>query len=166
MATVNDPEMIPAEIEHVEELTGLPDNPQPVSDEEKPEPETSTTAPTEAEVVLRLTVGAPPWIVKLADAESAPGDPVAVIVYVPALSDATVKLPVNVPPETEQVKELIGVPEMVQEESLVKKSKPVTSTVVPGNEEAGFSVIDGGTEVTTKLAEAESPIGSPVAVTW
>jgi len=76
-----------------------------------------------------------------------------------------VKLPVNVPPDTEQVKELMGVPESEQEESLVRKFDPDTSTVTPGDADVGLSVIDGGTVVTLKLADAESPVGFPVAVT-
>lgn len=71
---------------------------------EKPEPETSTVVPTAADEVLNVTVGvAPVAIVKLVDAESSPGLPTAVIVYVPAYALATVKLPVSVPLDMEQL---------------------------------------------------------------
>ena len=50
---------------------------------EKPVPVTSTDAPTGAEVELSVIDGGAPLIVKLAEAESPPGLPLAVIVYVP-----------------------------------------------------------------------------------
>jgi hypothetical protein len=75
-----------------------------VSDVEKPEPDTSTVLPTAADEVLNVTVGVvPAAIVKLFDAESSPGLPTTVIVYVPVLAEATVNVPVRVPPEMEQV---------------------------------------------------------------
>ena len=75
-----------------------------MSDVEKPEPETSTVVPTAADEGLNVAVGdVPAAIVKLVDAESSPGLPCAVIVYVPVSSAATVNVPVNVPPATEQV---------------------------------------------------------------
>jgi hypothetical protein len=75
-----------------------------VSEVENPEPDTSTVLPTAADEVLNVTVGdVPAVIVKLLDAESSPGLPTAVIVYVPVLAAATVNVPVKVPPEMEQV---------------------------------------------------------------
>ena len=83
--------------------------------------------PTVAEVVLKLIVGDTTLlIVKLTDAESLPGFPVAVIVYVPGVAEATVKLPVSVPLDKEQLSEVIGVPESEHDESLVKKPDPDT----------------------------------------
>ena len=71
---------------------------------EKPEPETSTVVPAAADEVLSVMVGdVPPVTVRVWDAESSPGLPIAVIVYVPAPTAATVKLPVSVPLDTEQV---------------------------------------------------------------
>lgn len=132
---------------------------------EKPEPETPTVVPIAADEVPNVMVGeVPATIVKLVNAESPPGLPTAVIVYEPVLAVATVNLPVNVPLETEQVKELTGAPEIEHEESLGKKFDPDTSTVAPADPEVGLSVIDGGCVETTKLADAVSPLGSPVAV--
>ena len=88
--------------------------------------------PTVAEVVLNVIVGDTPLlIVKLAVAESLPRFPVAVTVYVPGVAEATVKEPVNVPLDMEQLSEVIGVPESEHEESLVKKPDPDTWTVAP-----------------------------------
>jgi hypothetical protein len=54
--------------------------------------------------VLNVTLGdVPAAIVKLADAESSPGLPTAVMVYVPVSAVATVNVPVNVTLEMEQV---------------------------------------------------------------
>jgi len=48
---------------------------------EKPEPETSTVVPAAADEVLSVMVGdVPPVIVRVWDAESSPGLPIAVIV--------------------------------------------------------------------------------------
>jgi hypothetical protein len=50
---------------------------------------------------------------------------------------------------------MTAVPEIEHVESLVKK--PDTSTVEPSDPELGLSIIDGGTVVRTRLAEAVSP---------
>ena len=123
--------------------------------------------PTVAEVTLSVIVGEVTLLTaKLADAESLPGFPVAVIVYVPGLVEAIVKLPLSAPLAIEHVEERMGVPESVHDESPVRKLDPVTSTVAPCKAEVGFSVIDGGRTETTKLADAASPVGLPVAVIW
>lgn len=57
----------------------------------------------------------------------------------------------------------MGVPEIEHEESLAKKFDPDTSTLAPSDAEVGLSVIDGGRVVTTKLVDAVSPLGLPVA---
>jgi len=60
--------------------------------------------PTAADEVLNVTLGdVVAVIVKLADAESPPGLPTTVTVYVPVSATATVNVPVNVPLEMEQV---------------------------------------------------------------
>jgi hypothetical protein len=59
--------------------------------------------PAIADEVLNVMLGeVPEPTVKLADAESPPGVPNALMVYVPASMEATVKEPVNVPLEIEQ----------------------------------------------------------------
>ncbi len=78
LATVNEPVNVPPEIEQVELLTGLPDNEQVVSVDENPEPEITAIAPTAAETGVRVTLG--PLNLKVAEAESPIGLPVAVIV--------------------------------------------------------------------------------------
>lgn len=105
-ATVNEPVNVPSEIEHVCDVTGVPVSEQDVSAVLKPDPDTSTTPPGSAEEALNVICAPLPpaaAIVKLVAAESPPGLPTAVIVYVPVLAAATVNVPVNVPPETEQV---------------------------------------------------------------
>ena len=90
-------------------------------------PETSTVVPTVAEVALNVIVGDTTLpTVKLAVAESPPGFPVAVTVYASGETEATVKLPVNVPLDKEQLSEVTGVPESEHEESLAKKPDPDT----------------------------------------
>jgi len=85
-------------------LTAVPVTSQLVSDEEKPDPAMSTVAPTAPDDALNVIVGEDPAeIVKLSDDESPSGLPATVIVYVPSLAEATRKLPVKVPADTEQV---------------------------------------------------------------
>ena len=148
---------VPPEIEQPKIPTGLPDNEQLVSAVEKSAPSTSTDAPTTAEVELSVIDGDAPLTVKLAVAESPPGVPLAVIVYVPDATSVTSNDADKVPPEIEQLKVSTGVPDNEQLVSAVEKSDPVTSTVTPAAAEVELSVIDGGTELTVKLAEAESP---------
>jgi len=53
----------------------------------------------------------------------------------------TVKEPVRVPSEIEQVADVTGVPESEHEESAVLKPEPETSTTVPEAAVDGFNVI-------------------------
>ena len=69
LATTNDADKAPPEIEQLEVPTGLPDNEQLVSAVEKSNPDTSIDAPTGA-VGLSVIDGGAPLTVKLADAES------------------------------------------------------------------------------------------------
>ena len=94
---------------------------------------------------------------KVAEAESSLGLPVAVIVYVPDAIETTVNAAYKVPPKIEQLKVSTGVPDNEQLVSAVEKSDPVTSTVTPTAAEVELSVIDGGTALTVKLADVESP---------
>jgi len=71
---------VPPEIKQLETPTMLPDNEQPVSLDEKPEPDTMTDDPTCAEVGLMLIVGEVVTNWKVAVAESPVGLPVAVTV--------------------------------------------------------------------------------------
>jgi hypothetical protein len=80
LATTNEANKVPLEIEQLEVPTGVPDNEQLVSAVENPDPSTSTDAPTGAEVELSVIDGGAPLTVKLAEAKSPPGLPLAVIV--------------------------------------------------------------------------------------
>ncbi len=71
---------MPSEIEQVSEVTELPDKLQTVSLEEKPDPDTWTFDPACAEVGLSVIDIVPLLTVKVAEAVSPPGVPVAVIV--------------------------------------------------------------------------------------
>jgi len=53
---------------------------------------------------------------------------------------------------------------MLHDESEARKFDPDTSTLSPWEVEVGLSVIDGGVVETTKLVDAESSAGLPVAV--
>jgi len=111
-------------------LTGVPDNEQLVSVEENPEPEMSTLASTEAESGLTV-IDAVLVIVKLAEAESPPGVPLAAIVYTPDATSPTVNVAVNIPPETEQVDDDTGLPESEHVVSVARKLEPDTCMVAP-----------------------------------
>jgi hypothetical protein len=93
---------------------------------EKSDPVTSTDAPTGAEVELSVSDGGAPLTVKLAEAESPPGLPLAVIVYVPDAIEATVNVAVSAPLETEQVEAVTGLPDIEQPVSLARKPEPDT----------------------------------------
>jgi hypothetical protein len=93
---------------------------------EKSVPVTSTDAPTGAEVELSVIDGGAPLIVKLAEAESLPGLPLAVIVYVPDAIEATVNVAVSAPLEIEQVEVVTGLPDSEQAVSLARKPEPDT----------------------------------------
>ena len=69
------------------------------------------------------------------------------------------------PPEIEQVCEATELPDKMQEVSLEEKSYPDTWTLDPACAEAGLNVICVLPLLTTKVAEAESSLGLPVAVT-
>ena len=75
------------------------------------------------------------------------------------------KAPFSVPPVMEHVDWVTGVPEIEQDESVLKKPDPETCTVLAGLADEGLKVIDGGPIFTAKVADAESPIWFPVAVT-
>jgi hypothetical protein len=79
------------------------------------------------------------------------------MVYVPGASSATSNDADKVPPEIEQLRVSTGVPDNEQLVSAVEKPDPVTPTDAPTAAEVELSVIDGGTELTVKLAEGESP---------
>lgn len=130
--TVNDADKVPLEIEQLKVPTGLPDNEQLVSAVEKSDPVTSTVAPTEAEVELSVIDGDVPLTVRLAEAESPPGLPVAVTVYVPdKAAPATTNDADKVPLEIEQLMVPTGLPDNEQLVSAAEKSDPATSTVAP-----------------------------------
>jgi hypothetical protein len=114
-------------MEQLEVLTGVPDNEQLVSVEVNPEPEMSTLAPIEAESGL-TAIDAVLVTVKLVEAESPPGLPLAIIVYTPDAMLPTVNVAVNVPAETEQVDAVTGLPESEQVVSLARKLEPDTWT--------------------------------------
>jgi hypothetical protein len=58
--------------------------------------------------------------------------PVAVLVYTPDATLATVNAAFSVPPTIKQVKELTGLPDNEQALSLAKKFRPTTETVKGG----------------------------------
>jgi hypothetical protein len=70
LATTNEAVRVPPEIEHVLDPTGLPESEQLESLDEKLEPETDTSNPTELEVGLSVIVGVPPMTERAARAES------------------------------------------------------------------------------------------------
>jgi hypothetical protein len=99
---------------------------------------------------------------KVAEAESPTGLPVERIGYEPAVTLVTVNLPVNVPPEIEQVEPLTGLPDKEQVVSVDENPEPETTTVAPTAPETGVRVTVG--PLNPNVAEAESPVGVPVAV--
>jgi hypothetical protein len=78
---------------------------------------------------------------------------------------ATVKAPLRVPPAIEHVDPVTGEPESEQDVSVLRKLVPVTCTICVGLAEVGLKVIAGAAVLTLKVADAESPIWLPVAVT-
>jgi hypothetical protein len=84
---------------------------------EKSVPTTRTVVATWAVEWLNEIEGVPLAVptVRVEEAESSSGVPVAVTVYELAATFATVKEPVNVPSEMEQVSEITGVPVSEQE---------------------------------------------------
>ena len=119
---------------------------------EKPDPDTVTIDPACAESGLNAIDAL--LTTKVAEAESLPGLPVAVIVYVPGVMEVTLNDADKVPLEIEQLKVPTGLPDNEQLVSPVEKSEPVTPTVAPTCAEVGLNVIDG--EGTVKLADVES----------
>ena len=93
----------------------------------------------------------------MAVAKSAPGLPVAVIVYAPADTLATTNEAVNVPPEIEQVDEATAPPVIKQEVSRVENPEPETITSNPIELEVGLSVMVGVPPMTVRVAWTESP---------
>ena len=53
---------------------------------------------------------------------------------------------------------------MLHDESLVRKFDPDTWMLAPWEADVGLSVIEGGVVEATKLVDAESSVGLPVAV--
>ena len=143
---------MPLDTEHDCEVTELPDRLQEVSLKEKPDPDTATFVPGCAQAGLSAIDA--PLTTKVAEAESSPGLPDAVIVYVPGVMEVTLNVADNVPLEIEQLKVPTGLPDNEQLVSPVEKSEPVTSTDVPTFAEVGLSLIDG--EGTVKLADVKS----------
>jgi len=130
---------------------------------ENPEPDTPTVDPAAAETGLNTIGSDPVPTVKEPEVESYSGPPVTVTTYEPAATSATTKEPVYVPPEIEQVCEAIGVPDDEQDVSLVDKLEPEKSTVLPTPADDGLKVREVAL-LTVNVADAESPIGLPVAV--
>ena len=96
---------------------------------EKPDPDTVTFDPACAEVGLSAIDAL--LITKVAEAESSPGLPVAVIVYVLGVMEVTLKDADKLPLEMEQLEVPTGLPDNEQLVSPREKSDPVTLTVVP-----------------------------------
>jgi len=111
------PVIVPADIVQLCVPTAVPLMAQAVSLVEKPEPEIEIVDDTSADVGLSVSEAELPLVprVKLVEAESPSGSPVAVIVYELAASLATVNDPVNVPSDIEHDSELTGVPASEQE---------------------------------------------------
>jgi len=99
---------------------------------------------------------------KVAVAESPTGLPVEMIEYDPTGTLATVNEPANVPPEIEQVELLTGLPDNEQVVSVDENPEPEITAVAPTVAETGVKVTLG--PLNRKVAEAESPVGLPVAV--
>jgi hypothetical protein len=97
--------------------TTAPLSVQEVSLGEKPVPVTETVAAIRADVGFSVIDADPldaPKL-KVVEAESPSGEPIAVTVYALAAAFATVKEPVNVPSDTEHVSDVTGVPLSEQE---------------------------------------------------
>jgi hypothetical protein len=105
-----------------------------------------------------------PVTVKLAEAESPLGLLLAVIVYGPVVTFATINEPDNSPLETEQFAEVTTSPDSVQFTSLVGKPVPETWTAAPMVPEDSLSDNDSEEFVTVNVCEAQSPLGVPVTV--
>jgi hypothetical protein len=112
------------------------------------------------EVIEKVAVDA--VTTNVAEAESPTGLPVEMMGYEPAATLATANLPLNVPPEIEQVELLNGLPDREQVVSVDENPEPETTTVAPTAAETGVRVTVG--PLNPNVAEAESPIGDPVAV--
>lgn len=112
--------------------------------------------------IVSFTSG--PVTVKLAEADSPLGLPVAVIVYGPVVTFATTKEPDSSPFESEQFAEVTTSLDNVHFASFEGKPEPETWTPAPAGAEVSFSESDGGELVTVKVCEAQSPSGIPVTV--
>ena len=84
-----------------------------------------------------------PVTVKVAEAESPAGRPIAVIVYAPPPTFATVNPPLSPPRKIVQISPAMEPPENEQVVSLVEKRDPITVIVDPAKPEVGLRVIDG-----------------------
>jgi len=151
---VKDPVNVPPVTVQDCEATELPDKLQEVSFRKKPDPDTVTIVPAWAEAGLNVMDAL--LTRKVVEATSSSGLPVAVIVYVPGMIEATLNDADKVPLEIEQLNVPIGLPDNEQLVSASEKSDPATSTDAPICAEAGLNVIEG--EGSVKLADAESPV--------
>ena len=109
--------------------------------------------------------------VKFAKAESPLGSLLAVSVYEPAVTFATIKEPDNSPFESEQFAAVTISPDSVQFESLKGKAVPDTWTATPIGPEVSFNNNDNdddddddGELVRANVSEAESSDELPVMV--
>jgi hypothetical protein len=107
LAAVNEAVTSPSSIEHFSELIEPPDSEHVESLGENPDPSTWTVLPTGAEKGFTLISKAGPVTRRLAEAESPAGLAVAVTVKGTTapldVTLATVTVPLNLPPDTEQV---------------------------------------------------------------
>lgn len=110
--------------------------------------------------VVEVVVTTLPVTVNVAVAES-PVEPVAVIVYAPGATLATVNEAVSVPAEIKQLS-VAKTPPLVNEQVVSADANPApdTSTVDPTVAEERLSVIDAVAEdaATVNVVEAESPV--------
>jgi len=87
--------------------------------------------------------------------------------YAPGDTEATTNEPARLPPEIEQLSDVMIVPLSVQDVSVDEKPEPVTETADATLPEFGVNVIDAAALEVPKVsvAELESSSGVPVAVT-
>ena len=121
LGTVNDPVSAPLDIVQVSDVTAVPLRLQDESFVEKPVPPTETVAPTYAEVGLKvIEAELVNTKLKLADAESSSGVPIAVIEYEVGATLATTNDALKVPSEREHEDEATTVPDRLQPVSAVE----------------------------------------------
>jgi len=139
-----------------------------VSDVGNPAPWTWMVASTWAEDGVSVIDAEDTTTCKLAEAMSPALSPVAVTLYDPPGRLAISKEPVKEPPETKQVGEGLdatAVPLRLQVLSPPLNPYPVTSTVTPGSPDDRLNAMTAPSPMIVKVAEAESPMGWPTAMT-